>query len=362
MVVLLAGVLAAFSRDTSGPPHGRVSAAGRSAIPVAADATTTTTVPATTVAAPVTTKVPAPASPTSTRPASPPVTTRPVPTTTAAPAASTPTRSTRANLGIDDPTGVEVPFVAGSTSWSGTTNGITITVRSDKAYPRAGEAIGFDIDLRSPDSPCCNVSFLTGDGYTFTAQAKRGCGGGEPGWVTAHFHTSHTYNLDGRYAFNVMASTGSCTTSGPRANLFGTIEIAPGLTTAQGPSLPHVDVDYSVQPPGHDDDLSWLSLAGLVTEEDGWIRRVSIDWGDGTPPTVFGGAVGSAFNPNVCTSTISGWPVGGLVPIFTGSAIHHYAAPGTYRVTTSALSTACDGVSAPQIGTGTLTWRVPASA
>jgi surface-anchored protein len=38
--------------------------------------------------------------------------------------------------------------------------------------------------------------------------------------------------------------------------------------------------------------------------------------------------------------------------------MHHYTAPGVYRVTLTAISTACDG-SHEQRGVGALTWHVP---
>jgi len=353
VLVLAVGMLSAAAVENRQQADARLRAAGANATAVAGDAATTTS---TAPNVQTTTTRPVAETSTTSRPAttvtSPPPALTATPTTVAGPT----TRSDRSSYGAHDPSAVEVPFTAGSTSWSGTTNGVTMSVRTDKATPRAGDAVQFDIDLTSPAYPCCSLWFLTGDGYIFSRQP--GDCPGTVGVATAHFHTTHTYNLEGRYTFNVQASTGTCGALGPTASLYGTVEVTAGTTTAQGPALPRVLVDYTVAPPGHLNDPSWLSMAGEVIEDDGWIRSVTIDWGDGTAPLVFGGAVGSAYDPNKCTITIAGWPVGGRKPIFTGDAIHHYAAPGTYVVTTSARSTACDGVSAPQIGTAKLTWRV----
>ena len=70
--------------------------------------------------------------------------------------------------------------------------------------------------------------------------------------------------------------------------------------------------------------------------------------------------------PNVaCRTDESGWPVGSMLVLretvpapmstFVLSPTHTYAAPGTYTVTVSVVSTGCDGT-VPQRTTRTLSW------
>jgi hypothetical protein len=138
--------------------------------------------------------------------------------------------------------------------------------------------------------------------------------------------------------------------SGPRDADKAAME--PFRRKAQGPSRPVVALDTTLRPPGHEADLRWLSVVGTARDGDGWLRPLELDWGDGSPPQVF---------PEwprdlACQPTLSGWPLPTQLTMATGSAIHEYAAPGTYTVTLTAVSTACDG-SERQSGQASLTWR-----
>jgi hypothetical protein len=349
VLLLAAGVLSAAAVEARHTPAGPMLAAGADATGVAGDSTPAA--PSTTLATPATTLAPPPAT-------APPTSRPSTPTTLAPP----PTRAAPSSTAQPVGAAVDTPVSPGQTSWTAAAEGMTISVHIDRSAPRAGDAIQFDVDMTSPTaSVCCSLWYLSGDGYTFGTQTPAECPV-PAGPTTAHFVVSHTYNLARRWTFTVQAGTVVCGTPGPSATLSGTIEVGAGTTTAQGPSLPQIMVDYSVQPAGHLSDYSWLSMAGQVVDDDGWVRSVTIDWGDGTAPLALGGAYNGSFDPNTCMSTAAGWPVGSRKIIFTGDAIHHYSAPGTYVVTTTGRSTACDGVSAPQTATARLTWSVPPSA
>lgn len=292
-----------------------------------------------------------------------PTTPRPTTTVPARPSAPTTTtvppppvvRSTSASFGPLVPGAVEIPF-SGRRVWEGVSNGVSISVRTNVDAPRVGDLIDFDIELASPARPCCGLVLMYSDGFISADRNGWSCPSGGPhGPGPVRFHTSHVFNLDGRWTFDVQAITGNCETPTVAGSLFGTIEIGRGTSTAQGPALPQVRIGLSGQPPGHADDFSWLSLSPLVTEEDGWIRSITIDWGDGSRPGVY---AGTSFDGGVCQSTAAGWPAADMRLMSTGQAVHHYLAPGTYRVTATAVSTACDGSSERQTGTDQLTWRV----
>ena len=362
-VVLTGGVVSAASVNGEPPSdERRARTAGESVAGLAPEASTTTA--STTVAAPPRTVTTAPTGPTTVRlrPPATTSTTRPAPGTPTTKAPSTTStvvlRSTRANFGPLDPTAVEIPFSAGRTTWTGVSNGVSITVRTDKPAPKSGEQIQFDIEMSGAGHDCCGLWFLFGDGSVDAQKNGWSCpDGGPAGPGPVHFRSTHTYNLDGRWTFGVYPIIGSCRDPGPHASpsLFGSIEVMPGTTTAQGPARPRVIVDTTTRPAGHETDYSWASVAGEVTEEDGWIRSVELDWGDGSPRQSFGGTSADM----ACPPTPSGWPRPNRKTIFTNEAIHHYSRPGPYTITLVAVSTACDGASEAQTGTDTVGWHVP---
>jgi hypothetical protein len=353
VLVLTGGVLGAIAAGPAPAGDRTVVAAGDGVAGVPADTTVTTStiVPvSTTVPPPLTTAPPVKKSTT-------PTTRRPATTVTTQPTAAAPSgpviRSTAAGYGMKNPGAVEIPFSPGRTSWSAVSNGVNISVRVDNAYPKAGDLITFDFDFSGTVQPCCNDLWIAfGDGYAHNDQLFSQCppGGLPPGGLS-RFTTTHTYNLDGRWTLAVQPGAGC---GAPRVEpvLFFTMEIAPGTTTIQGPSLPQLRIDYLTRPAGHEDDHSWVKLAMDAFDDDGWVRTVTVDWGDGSPAQTFTGGI-------PCTVWRSGWPAPSRILVFEGNA-HHYLAPGSYTITVTALSTACDGVSAPQTGRRTVGWQVPA--
>jgi hypothetical protein len=133
---------------------------------------------------------------------------------------------------------------------------------------------------------------------------------------------------------------------------------------SQGPALPTMKEVGNYASPDHYGDAHYLPLFIAAQDDDGWIREFVVDWGDDTPPTTY------AYNPFPCKAMPpSGWPAGNYVSLpsdttnplvgIDGNPVpsteHFYAAAGTYTVTVTVRSTACDG-SQPQEGTDTMTW------
>ena len=353
VLALIGGVVGAVAVGPAPAGDRTVLAAGDGVSGVAADApaTTSTVVPVPTTVPPPTTTAPP------VKKSTPPTTRRPAATVTTTPVAAAPSgpviRSTSAGFGMKTPGAVELPFSPGRTSWSAVSNGINISVRVDKAFPKAGDLITFDFDFSSTVHPCCNDLWIAyGDGYAHSDQLFSPCppGGLPPGGLS-RFTTTHTYNLDGRWTLAVRPGAG-CGASQVDSVLFITLEIGAGTTTIQGPSLPQLRIDSWTRPAGHEDDYSWVALAMDAFDDDGWMRTVTVDWGDGSPVQTFTGGI-------PCTVWRSGWPAPSRILVWERNA-HHYLAPGSYTITVTGLSTACDGVSAPQTGRRTVAWPVPA--
>jgi len=362
-VVLCAGILGAAAVDGTPPaPEGGARAAAEAAAARAAAeaAEALAADPTTATAAPTGTSTPSTSSPTttlrSTATTTTTATTRPSlrnpatkpPSSTTSVVASVPIRNDYGRVGAGN---VVIPFSAGRTSWTAVSNGISITVRTDKPSPRAGEEILFELEMNSTTDACCNARILFGDQSEFSPTGP--CFPPDAAFPVKT-RTSHIYHSEGRWTFWAQAVSGDCRSPHIDAGLMGTIEVAPAPSSGQGPSQPTVSLHQSMLPPAYPRDPSWVSVSGQARDVDGWIRSVTLDWGDGTPPQEFGG------DGMPCRPDERGWPSESRKGIFTDDAIHHYTKSGLIMITMTTVSTGCDG-SARQEASGSLALWVPAS-
>ncbi len=132
--------------------------------------------------------------------------------------------------------------------------------------------------------------------------------------------------------------------------LYGFIEVVPGTTTSQGPSLPTFSGGAGVAPLGHEGDTSYVTAAGVASDDDGFISGIIINWGDGSPAEPHPGDL------TACRPSSSGWPLPSQALLATGSNAHHYSGAGTYQVTITVTSTGCDG-GQQQVGSAVFSWR-----
>lgn len=276
----------------------------------------------------------APASPAGTRPTASATTSAP---TTAAPPPIT-------NYGPRPPGSVTAPYRAGQTSWDLTSNGIRFRVSMTPA--KAGEPMTWTVDTSSSVAGCCAIYLLFGDG--FGARPDMDCDHPDPS-----VSYSHIYNRGGRKEFMVQAGhSKSCGASGD-GSVYGAFDVAPGTSTAQGPSLPVVQFDTSTPVPGHANDHRYVSLWGEVDDADGYITKLVVSFGDGTSKTFPG-------DEGPCQRTPDGWPAASKAWLpYQPPPYHYYAKPGTYTLTLTAYSAGCDGRQA-QSGSKSFTWTVPA--
>ena len=338
VVTLAAGVVAATTVEKPAPAAETVSATGSlgasqfSTEPL--DETTTTT-----------TATPAPAPATAT------------PSTTSAGSSTAPPLP-----GHRTPGGVVTPFKAGRTEWSGVSNGITLRLVMTTATPRAGEPVTFLAEASMPaGAMCCHLMLQFGDGSegVYPPYAPLGdhspCSAREPKSNTVRGEIRHVYNKAGRWNFSLSARWGPTCAPGPTGygSVDGQLEIGGGVPpTPQGPELP------SVRPASiHPYAPRVITLAADVADNDGYIDRVLVDWGDGSAPETYK-------NPHPCKTMPSGWPAGThtKLPHWMGvaSVTHRYADDTPRTVTVTAVSTSCERTG-EQRGSATLTFPEPPS-
>jgi hypothetical protein len=104
------------------------------------------------------------------------------------------------------------------------------------------------------------------------------------------------------------------------------IDVNRGPNLANGPSAP--DVRFS---PNDYTSKDAFFISG--SDQDGWVSRTVVDWGDGSSPAV------SSYGLGGCADPDWQWPQSDHGTSLT----HHYAKPGTYHVTTQVMSSGCDG-------------------
>lgn len=303
----------------------------------------------------------------------PRVTVRPVTSITTGPAPSVPSTtsttlqrasrehsSSARDYGPAAPGSVIVPSSPGQSSWTAVSNGVTLAMRMEPKAPRAGDIVRFIVEATSPEVPCCALYWWLGDGYGFD-EGMWGCptDGGPASPGTARVETTHVYNVHGHMSFMFGAIPGNCQRQAAGINdaqavMYGYIDIAPGTASAQGPTRPSASL-ARMRWVGHETDLSYLSVGGRASDQDGYISRLTVDWDDGSAPQTFPGDTRS------CKDNSVGWPQGSDV-FFPGTSrppmVHLFTRPGTYAVTVTASSFACDG-SEEQQGSATLAWVVP---
>jgi hypothetical protein len=117
------------------------------------------------------------------------------------------------------------PFTPGQTSWSAS-GVVAITVRTDKAAPKVGEAVTFEVVVATAGLACCRVELRPGDDASLDAGGGLACLPSEAaGKTTATFRWVHVYQSSGRFPLRVTARAGTCTESTGTGGLSGVIEV-----------------------------------------------------------------------------------------------------------------------------------------
>ena len=120
-----------------------------------------------------------------------------------------------------------LPFMPGQTSWTSASTPIAITVRTDKAAPKAGEAVAFEVVVTTATQACCRVVLRPGGDASFDSGGGLACMPDEATGVgTATFRWIHVYESSGRFTLSVTARAGTCSEPAATGGLTGFIEVA----------------------------------------------------------------------------------------------------------------------------------------
>ena len=258
------------------------------------------------------------------------------------------------------PGAVVVPFRAGRTEWSGASNGISLRLVMTTPSPRAGEPVTFLAEASKAGALCCNLTLEFGDGSAGAYPPAPGlgeenrCSSREPKSDSVRGEIRHVYNRAGRWNFRLSARSGGI--CGPSevvyGSLEGTLQVTGGSSSPspQGAALPSVR-PASIAPY----EPLVITLSAEARDDDGYIDRLIIDWGDGSATETY-------TNPRPCQRTAGGWPAGTytILPLWmgVGPVRHRYSDDRPHRVTVTAVSTGCDRTGEQRVS-GALTFPEP---
>ena len=103
---------------------------------------------------------------------------------------------------------------------------MAITLRIDKAAPRAGEAVTFEVVVATDGLACCGVVLRPGGDASYDSGGGLACPPtAAAGTTTATFRWVHVYQSSGRYLLTVTARAGMCSEATGTGGLTGVIEV-----------------------------------------------------------------------------------------------------------------------------------------
>lgn len=138
----------------------------------------------------------------------------------------------------------------------------------------------------------------------------------------------HAYRAAGTYEISLTASTGGCFTTSDEATVVFQVEVIGAGDVSNGPLVPKAEIGHAYYMDG-DPSVLVSDIGGY--DEDGFVDRIEIDWGDGLTETM-------EQPVSKCEESRGGWPGGW----FSRPTEHAYEEPGEYQVTIEVTSVGCD--------------------
>lgn len=225
------------------------------------------------------------------------------------------------------------------TVWTEGRHGLELTLSAPKAVV-GGRSFEIAYEVADDEGAIRGVEIEWGDGKTWggmpfdlVCTASADAPNPREGASSRNKKMTHAYREAGIYMVTLRAYTGGCFTHWDRKAVSAKIEVvADGEAASNGPSAPRAKIGHAYYT-GGDPRILVSDLGGY--DDDGFVNRVDIDWGDGSTETLE--------RPlSECEDVQAGWPEGW----FSKPAKHAYEADGEYLVKVDVVSVGCDGGSA----------------
>ena len=206
-------------------------------------------------------------------------------TTTTAQAAPT-TTAPPTSVSSTTTSSTTTPPMPRTATWTASEGPLRIDVEVTNVEPRAGELVRFTVRMRDEAGSIVRVGIDYGDGTPtgVPAAMEVDCAKGgaspsnEPVDKTVVFE--HGYRVAARPAARVVVRSAACEREERIARVAGDLLVLSAPTLTNGPVRPAIAVQEQQGELGRQ-----IRLQLGVTDLDGFVRRVEVDWGDGTPRT-----------------------------------------------------------------------------
>ena len=242
-----------------------------------------------------------------------------------------------------DPSAEESAVFASPPPTSGPDGPLEVSIELVTENPRAGQLVGYRVKVLRP---YLGMHWFTVDFGDGRAQNGRGLVT-NPSCKGVQYDVVHTEDVDqviehsyrGGGTFDVTVTAGhvsSCAKPKLSATDRIRVEVQPGDVASNGPAWPYA---YFLRIAGRPSPAPGGGRSVRFTppiggDDDGWVSRARVDWGDGTW-TDFN------FGLDGCNGTATAWPHGHRV--WDELVFHTYEQRGTYQVVLTIVSTGCDG-------------------
>ena len=233
------------------------------------------------------------------------------------------------------------PATPDSLEWRFHYEGFSYTVTRNVLSPRAGQLVRFVVRVTLQKRMPFSVTAYWGDNMGSDNPTIGSCEQTTPAGPQVYV-VEHAWRVARSYPVTVYAGTcrsGPATEPKPQRS----IRVRSGPLLSNGPQLPWAFIDFGAD--GSDGAGHW-HFAASSQDNDGWVRRLVWDWGDGSTPTTVT-SPDKCFQPHDDAWTESR-PSWNDVP-------HTYVDdPENYVITVTAYSTGCSGHDEQHWST---TWR-----
>lgn len=255
-----------------------------------------------------------------------------------------------------EPTGESSPIGYSPPPTTGPDGPLEVSIELLTPEPRAGEVVRYRVRVLRPYLGMHWYTVHFGDGKSEDGQGlvkDPACAGVHLDAVEAQDVdqvVEHAYRLSGTFDVTVTAGhVYSCRKPRLRATDRISVTVRPGDVPSNGPEQPYA---YWPRMMGRAERVAdgWevQVTPPIGGDDDGWVSRAVMDWGDGTTTEYDFGLDG-------CNETPTAWPHGHRV--YPTPVLHTYAQRGTYTVALTIVSTGCDGQD-PQEVVDVRTFRV----
>lgn len=236
----------------------------------------------------------------------------------------------------------------------GKAGGLRVTLTPDRPTVGAGDLITFTIRVHDDSaSLIIQEGMVFGDGssslftHTDFECARSGPNPDPPLDRTLTYKRG--FRKEGVYTPKVLIGTGGCSSEEEVVEATTSVVIEKRLIVpSNGPIAPRAFAHQSWPPGTSRSNTIYISPIGF--DDDGFISRIAIDWGDGEPPTTID------YSLSECEDPQSYWPSSSR----REDKSHQYAAKGQYTIKVTVISTGCDGLFSQQ-REATTTVTVPSS-